>query len=314
MPLVIALAFIPSPSFNGFSLGPLRVNLYGLCIAVGIFLAYWIARRRWEARGYDGNDISEIVIWVVAAGVVGARVYQLFTGYSWDEDGIAGTIRIWEGGLSIWGAVLGGTIAVIVLARIKHLDLLALMDAIAPGLAVAQACGRWGNYFNQELFGKPTTLPWGLEIAPQYRPAGYETFATFQPTFLYESLWCLAVAGAIVLAGRSVRLRKGQGFALYLFLYPLGRFVFESLRIDKSEVILGLRFNAWVALLVAAFGLGWFLWLGKRGPEYPEGFPLRRLPARQERVGAPASPAAEPSDVPDAGSGGNDAEAGPPDA
>ena len=113
---MIALAFIPSPSFNGFSLGPLRVNLYGLCIAVGIFLAYWIARRRWEARGYDGNDISEIVIWVVAAGVVGARVYHLFTGYSWDEDGIAGTIRIWEGGLSIWGAVLGGTIAVIVLA------------------------------------------------------------------------------------------------------------------------------------------------------------------------------------------------------
>lgn len=288
LPCPFMISFIPSPSFNGLSLGPLRLNLYGLCIAAGIVVAYWIARRRWEARGYDGTQISEILLWVVAAGVVGARVYHLFTGYSWEDDGIAGTIRIWKGGLSIWGAILGGAIAVIVLARRKHLDLLALMDAIAPGLAVAQAFGRWGNYFNQELFGKPTTLPWGLEIAPQYRPPGYETYETFHPTFLYESLWCLAVAAVIVVLGRVVRLRKGQAFAAYLVLYPLGRFFFENLRIDESSVVLGLRFNAWVALVVAGFGVGWFAWLAQRGPEYPPGIPMRRVPAADESNGGDA--------------------------
>lgn len=289
------LSFIPSPDFNGFSIGPIRVNLYGLCIAIGILLAYWITRRRWEARGYDGSQISEILLWVVAAGVVGARVYHLFTGYSWDDGGVLGIFRIWEGGLSIWGAILGGGIAVIVLAKRKNLDLLALLDAIAPGLAVAQACGRWGNYFNQELFGKPTTLPWGLEIAPQYRPLGYEYAETFHPTFLYESLWCLAVAGIVVLLGRAFRLRKGQSIAAYLFLYPLGRFFFENLRIDKSEVLFGLRFNAWVAVLVAVFGLGWFLWLARWGTSYPDGLPLRRLRSRSEAGGEGSAGAVEPS-------------------
>lgn len=282
------LASIPSPDINGFALGPLRVNIYGVCIAVGVVAAYWIARRRWEARGYDGNQISEVVLWIVGAGVVGARVYHLFTGYRWNDGGLLGTVKIWEGGLSIWGAVLGGAVAVIVLSRVKHLDALALMDAITPGLAVAQGIGRWGNYFNQELFGKPTELPWGLEISLDRRPLGYENFTTFHPTFLYESLWCFAVAGIIVMLGRQFRLRKGQSFAAYLFLYPLGRFFFENLRIDKSEFILGLRFNAWVAIAVGVFGAGWFFWLARRGNEYPEGYPLKRLP--QVERGEPEVP------------------------
>lgn len=272
------LAAIPSPDTGVVHLGPLPIHMYGVCIAVGVLVAVWIAERRWAARGHNPKEIAEMALWIVGAGVVGARVYHLFTGYSWNDGGFWGIFEIWKGGLSIWGAVLGGTIAVIVLARIKHLDLLALMDAIAPALAVAQAFGRWGNYFNQELFGKPSTLPWAIEIAPVHRPPGYEQFATFQPMFLYESLWCLVVAAIIMTVGRQFRLRKGQCFAGYLFLYPLGRFVFENMRIDKSSVLFGLRFNAWVALLVMAFGAAWFAWLARRGPVYPDGIPMKRVP------------------------------------
>lgn len=293
---VSIVASIPSPASGVFHVGPIPLHMYGICIAAGVLVAVWIAERRWEARGHDPKEIASLALWIVGAGVVGARVYHLFTGYSWNDGGFWGIFEIWKGGLSIWGAVLGGTIAVIVLAKVKHLDTLALMDAITPGLAVAQAFGRWGNYFNQELFGKPTTLPWGLEIDLVHRPVGYEQYSTFQPTFLYESLWCLAVAGIIVLLGRRFRLRKGQSFAAYLFLYPLGRFVFENMRIDKSSVLWGLRFNAWVSLLVMAFGAAWFLWLAKRGTAYPDGFPLPRLPKQEpgENADAPASDDAEP--------------------
>jgi prolipoprotein diacylglyceryl transferase len=257
------IASIPSPPFNVIELGPIKIHIYGLCIAVGVIVAILIAEKRWKARGHDPSEVGRIALWIIGGGVVGARVYHLFTGYSWHDNGFWGIFEIWRGGVSIWGAVLGGAIATIIVARVRHLDTLALMDAFAPAIAVAQAIGRWGNYFNQELFGRPTSLPWGLEIDFVHRPIGYEQYTTFQPTFLYESLWCLAVAGMVVLLERKFRLHKGQSFAAYIALYPVGRFVFENLRIDTASVILGLRLNAWVSILVMLFGVGWFVWLGK---------------------------------------------------
>src|SRR4051812_4145808 len=166
-------------------------------LALGVVAAAYVSERRWVARGGDPKTIGQIAVPVVISGVVGARVYHLFTGYSWSDHGLIGTVQIWKGGLSIWGAVGGGLIAVIVLAHRRHLDMYMLMDAIAPGLLIAQAIGRWGNYFNQELFGRPSGLPWALEIDPAHRPVGYASDKTFHPTFLYESLWCLLVFGII---------------------------------------------------------------------------------------------------------------------
>ena len=160
----LVLSYIPSPGQSVVQLGPLQLRAYGLMLAIGVLAATKIAARRWKHRGGDPKIIGEIVVPVVIGGVIGARLYHLFTGYRWSRDGVAGAFEIWRGGLSIWGAVAGGLLALIVVARIKHLDALALADAIAPGVAIAQAIGRWGNWFNQELFGRPTGLPWALEI------------------------------------------------------------------------------------------------------------------------------------------------------
>jgi phosphatidylglycerol---prolipoprotein diacylglyceryl transferase len=263
------LGSIPSPDNGTIDLGPLPLHAYGLMLAIGVIVATLIAERRWVARGYDREAFMSIVVWVVIAGVVGARVYHLFTGYDWDQDGIVGAFEIWKGGLSIWGAVGGGFIAVVVLSRLKHLDTLALMDCIAPGLFAAQAIGRWGNWFNQELFGKPSDLPWALEISPANRPLAYLDQPTFHPTFLYESLYCLIGLAVLLLVERWFRLRKGQAFALYVALYTFGRFFLENLRVDPSEKLGPLRFNAWVSVVLFVTGVTWFIWLGRRGREYP---------------------------------------------
>jgi prolipoprotein diacylglyceryl transferase len=260
------LANIPSPSRGVIELGPFELHAYGLMLALGVLVAAKIAERRWAAWGHPGKEIAEIFIPVVIAGVVGARVYHLFTGYDWDAGGLAGTVKIWEGGLSIWGAVAGGAIAVIVMARVKHLDTLRLMDAIAPGLAVAQAIGRFGNYFNQELFGRPTDLPWGLEIDPTKRPPNALGEDTFHPTFLYESLWCLLVAGTIVWLERNRGLRRGQAFALYVSMYTFGRIFFEWLRVDPASELFGIRFNLLLSAVLCVAGAIWFVWLGRHEP------------------------------------------------
>ncbi|HWS47299.1 MAG TPA: prolipoprotein diacylglyceryl transferase, partial [Acidimicrobiia bacterium] len=187
------LAYIPSPPHGIVHIGPVPLHAYGLMLALGVLAAAKIAEMRWVRRGNAQKDFAAIVVPVVVAGVVGARIYHLFTGYKWSQNGIVGTVEIWKGGLSIWGAVAGGVIAVAIVGRRRHLDVVELLDVIAPGLALAQAIGRWGNYFNQELFGRPTTLPWALKIDPAHRPAGYTQYATFHPTFLYESLYCLAL-------------------------------------------------------------------------------------------------------------------------
>jgi prolipoprotein diacylglyceryl transferase len=159
-----------------------------------------------------------------------------------------------------------GAIAVIVLSRRHHLSTLVVMDCLAVGIVLAQGIGRWGNWFNQELFGKPTTLPWGLEIAAVHRPPGYEQFATFHPTFLYESIACFVIVGILLLAERTARLRQGQTFALYVALYTFARFFFENLRIDPAHDIGPLRVNAWVSLVVCCAAVGWFVWLARHSP------------------------------------------------
>ena len=219
-------------------------------LALGVLAAATIADRRWRRAGNDSKVIGELAVPVVVAGVIGARIYHLFTGYKWSEDGIAGAFEIWKGGLSIWGAVAGGLLMVVFLARRRHLDTLALLDAIGPAVVVAQAIGRWGNWFNQELFGRPSKLPWALEIDPAHRPAGYELTKTFQPTFLYESIWCLIIFATIVWLERNRGLVKGQAFALYVAMYTFGRIFFEWMRIDPASKIFGVRFNLLLSVVL----------------------------------------------------------------
>ena len=261
--IVNTLAFIPSPKHGIVHLGPLPLHAYGLMLALGVVAAAKIAHHRWTQAGRDPSVINEIAVPVVVGGVIGARIYHLFTGYKWSESGIVGTIEIWKGGLSIWGAIAGGLVVLAFLARRRRLELLPLTDAIAPAVAVAQAIGRWGNYFNQELFGRPSRLPWALEIDRANRPAGYSQFATFHPTFLYESLWCLLVFAAIILVERNYRLRHGQTFAMYLALYTFGRTGFESLRIDDATRIFGVRFNLLLSATLCVGGVAWFARLGR---------------------------------------------------
>ena len=268
--LPIILASIPSPSNGVVRIGPLPVHAYGVMLAVGVLVAIRIAERRYEKAGHDPAVIAEMGVAVVVSGVLGARVYHLFTGYDWDSGGLLGTLKIWEGGLSIWGAVAGGLIAVLVIARRRHFDTFPLMDAMGPSVAVAQAIGRWGNWFNQELFGGPTDLPWGLEIDPEHRPDGYLDKSTFHPTFLYESLWCLAVFATIVWAERRLRLRRGQPFAMYVAMYTFGRFFFEQMRVDPASKILGMRFNGLLSAGLCIGATAWFVVLGRRAPAEPE--------------------------------------------
>ena len=263
------IASIPSPEQGIVHIGPLPLHAYGLMLAIGVIVAATIGEKRWVNSGHAREEFAGVVVPVVIGGVVGARVYHLFTGYDWSDGGIVGALKIWKGGLSIWGAVAGGLIVFLVLARRRHIDTLAFMDAVAPGIVLAQAISRWGNYFNQELFGRPTSLPWGLEIDLAHRPTGYEQYATFHPTFLYESLWCLMIFGALLLAERKFALRRGQVFALYVALYTLGRIFFESLRIDDATKLFGLRFNLLLSVALCVFGIAWFVWLGRRPQSEP---------------------------------------------
>jgi len=258
------LAFIPSPSTNAIHIGALQLHLYGLMLAIGVLAAYTVAEWHYKRQGYDPSDISRIAVVTVVCGVIGARVYHLFTGYRWDQDGISGAFQIWKGGLSIWGAVAGGAIGVIVMCWRLKIDVFPVADAMAPALATAQAIGRWGNYFNQELFGRPTRLPWGLEIDVAHRPARYLAERTFHPTFLYESLWCLIILATVLSVERRFRFRKGQAFALYGAMYTFGRIFFEWLRVDAASKIFGIRFNLLLSAVLCAIFVGWFVLLGRR--------------------------------------------------
>ena len=258
-----SLAFIPSPKNGILRIGPLPLHAYGLMLALGILAAATIAQKRWKDARRDPAILRSLVVPVVIGGIVGARIYHLFTGYSWRDLGVVGTVEIWRGGLSIWGALGGGLVVLAFVARRRHLELLVLLDAIAPAVAVGQAIGRWGNYFNQELFGRPTTLPWALEIDRAHRPIGYAQFHTFHPTFLYESLWCLLVFAGITWVERHFRLRRGQAFFMYLALYTFGRTGFEALRIDDATRIFGARFNLLLSASLFVIATVWFVRLGR---------------------------------------------------
>jgi len=259
------LGSIPSPGESVIHLGPIPLHMYGLMLAIGVLVAARVAEVRWVRRGHTAKEFSDIVIWIVVWGVVGARLYHVVTDYQLFEDDLLKAVRIWEGGLAIWGAVIGGAIAAIVLCRRRNLDLGDLLDCIAPGLVFAQAIGRWGNWFNQELFGGPTTLPWALEIDLANRPAEYVQYATFHPTFLYESLYCFALGLALIWIDHHVKLKKFQLFALYCMGYTAARFVFEAMRVDPANTIGPLRVNGWVSIIVFLGALVWFLWLRTHG-------------------------------------------------
>jgi prolipoprotein diacylglyceryl transferase len=257
------LASIPSPSQGVWNLGPLPIRAYALCIIAGIVVAVWWGNRRYVDRGGQPGVIMDVAIWAVPFGIVGGRLYHVITDHQLyfgpGGAGFLAALRIWDGGLGIWGAVTLGAVGAWVGARRAGVLLPPVGDAVAPAVAIAQAMGRWGNYFNQELFGAPTNAPWALQIDPAHRPAGYEQFATFHPTFLYESLWMIGVALVVVWADRRYRMGHGRVFALYVLLYCTGRLWIETLRIDEANHILGLRLNVWTSILVGIGALAYLV-------------------------------------------------------
>ena len=264
---------IPSPSLSSFSVGPLTIHFYALCIITGIAAAIWIVRKRYANLGGNPDDVSEVAIWAVPFGIIGGRIYHVITSpaqYFGANGNPVDALRIWEGGLGIWGAISLGAVGAYLYFRTHKttLNIRQLLDSLAPGIVVAQAIGRIGNYFNQEVFGKPTELSWGLEIDPLNRPDGFESYATFHPTFLYELLWCLVVAVLLIkLPGflKQITSKQGDIFALYILGYTLGRVWIESLRIDEANLILGLRLNIWVSLIVLITASAYLIASKRRG-------------------------------------------------
>ncbi|GAB3193368.1 prolipoprotein diacylglyceryl transferase [Geodermatophilus arenarius] len=257
------LASIPSPAQGVWHLGPFPLRAYALCIIAGIVAACWIAEKRWVARGGRPGEVLDIAVWAVPFGILGGRLYHVITTpqpYFGEGGDPLRAFAIWEGGLGIWGAIALGGVGAWIACRRRGIPLPAFGDAIAPGLLVAQAVGRLGNWFNQELFGRPTTLPWGLEIDAAHRPDGYEAFATFHPTFLYELLWNLAAAAVVVWADRRFRLSHGRAFALYVALYCAGRLWIEVLRIDDANRFLGVRLNVFTCIVVGLLAVAYMLW------------------------------------------------------
>jgi prolipoprotein diacylglyceryl transferase len=255
------LASIPSPGSNAIHLGPLQVRAYGLMIALGVLAAVWLASRRAERFAVASrDDISHIATWAVPAGVIGARIYHIVTDWELFRDDPVRMLRVWEGGLGIPGGMALGVLVGVWRARKRLGRVGPILTVATPALPLAQAVGRLGNWWNQELFGRPTSLPWGLRIDPAHRPDRYAAFTTFQPTFLYEALGNLLLCvGIIWLTGR-LRLRPGRVFCLYVLGYGLLRLAVESLRTDFANTIAGLRVNTWVSMLLIAGGGGFLIW------------------------------------------------------
>jgi prolipoprotein diacylglyceryl transferase len=275
------LAYIPSPHTGVVHVGPLTLHMYGLTLLVAIVACIWLTGRRWIAQGGDWDLVMRVAVWGVAFGVIGARAYHDVT--SWNEVPTPkwkGIFEVWQGGLGIWGGILLGTLAGAIVIRRSNASVRRFLDAAAPGLLLAQGLGRVGNWWNQELFGKPTTLPWGLKIDANHQPAQYFGHSTYHPTFLYELIW--DVIGVLVLLWIAKRFRiKAPGlFALYVSWYTFGRFFEELLRIDPSHHFAGLRLNAWVSIVVFVASSAFFVWwqfFHREGPA--EGVePRRRVP------------------------------------
>jgi prolipoprotein diacylglyceryl transferase len=284
MPTVLS---IPSPSRAVWEIAGFPLRAYAICIILGIIVGMMIATRRWRARGGTADSMELVVTVAVPCGIVGARLYHVATDYElYFAPGRhpVDALKIWQGGLGVWGGIAFGVLGAALVARRRQIRLAALLDAVAPGVLVAQAIGRLGNWFNQELFGRPTTLPWALQIDLQHRPPGFEQFETFHPTFLYEMIWNLAAAVVLVLLDRRLRLGHGKVFALYVLLYTAGRFWIEALRIDPVTQIAGFRLNNYTSLILFLAALAWLIWLS------------RNRPGREEVVEGPDPADADASD------------------
>jgi prolipoprotein diacylglyceryl transferase len=291
----VLLASIPSPSSGELDLpGPLpSVHAYGLTLLVAIVAAILMTRWRWGDREGGTDLILRVAVWGVAAGIVGARLYHVIT--SWGDvpdPKWQGVFKVWEGGLGVWGGILFGVLAGAWVVKRSGVSVLEFMDAVAPGLLLAQAIGRFGNWWNQELYGKPTDLPWALEIDDAHNQ-DYSPGTTFHPTFLYEALWNGVGVVVLLLVDRRWRIRPPALFALYVAWYTFGRFLLEQLRVDPSKMFWDMRINAWVALtLFVASSLFFIYWqiYDRRLP----GFGLRRTrrtagPKKQPAMAVPRS-------------------------
>ncbi|GHE40167.1 prolipoprotein diacylglyceryl transferase 1 [Streptomyces longispororuber] len=288
------LAYIPSPSRGAIELGPFPLRGYALCIIVGVFVAVWLGNKRWIARGGQPGTVADISVWAVPFGLVGGRLYHVITDYQLyfgDGRDWVDAFKIWEGGLGIWGAIAFGAVGAWIGCRRRGIPLPAWADALAPGIALAQAVGRWGNWFNQELYGRETDVPWALKItsSDDGRIPG-----TYHPTFLYESLWCVGVAVLVIWADRRFKLGHGRAFALYVASYCAGRFWIEYMRVDDAHEFLGLRLNNWTALAVFVLAVVYLV------------LSARRRPGREEVVEPSAGGGA-------LGGGGGEAEGGSSD-
>ena len=257
--------FIPTPSSSTLELGFFTFHFYALAILLGIVVAVWVTKKRYKALGGNPNEITDLALVVVPAGIIGGRIYHVITSpqkYFGENGAPIQALQIWRGGLGIWGAIGFGALAAFMFFKVKKtsLSFYQLADAIAPGLLISQGIGRFGNWFNAELFGSPTTLFWALEIPEESRPYGYENFATFHPTFLYEAIWCFLVAAIIMKFSFFKNFSKaGTVFIFYVLAYSLGRFFIEAIRIDEANLILGIRLNSWVSGLLIFGALALFL-------------------------------------------------------
>ena len=285
------LASIPSPSSGEIEVGPLTLHAYGFMLLLAIVAATTLTGILWTRRGGEWDLVFRVAMWGVAGGIVGARLYHVATSWSEiDDPKWKGILEIWEGGLGIWGGIGAGVLVGWIVIHRAGASMFAFMEAAAPGLLLAQAIGRWGNYFNEELFGVPTNRPWGLEISPENAAeAGYPGSDTFHPLFLYESLWSLLGVGVLLLLYRRGRVRPPGIFCLYVAWYTFARFFLEQIRTDDAHEYLGLRLNAYVSLVVFGLGIAAFVW-SQRRPERPRGrakpapAPARKMAVPKGRV------------------------------
>jgi len=266
------IAAISSPHSGLVHVGPLLIHMYGVMLLLGIAAATWLTGIRWVRWGGDWDLVYRCAVWGVAGGVVGARIYHDIT--SWNEvpDAWWGPFAVWKGGLGVWGGIAGGVLVGIWIVRRTGQSVSLMLDAVAPGLLLAQGIGRWGNYWNQELFGKPTSLPWGLKIEPLHRPSAYPLAETFHPTFLYEFLWDVLLVGVLLLVDRRFRIRRPALFALYVAVYTAFRAFEETLRVDPSKHFAGERLNFWVSIGVFILSAAAFVWIQfvRRGGKNPQ--------------------------------------------
>jgi prolipoprotein diacylglyceryl transferase len=266
------LASIPSPSISVFEIGPLNIHIYGILMGIAVATAYVLTVRRYEKFGGDRATAESAGFWAIVIGFVGARFAFVLPRLGDYSDNWLGVFRIWEGGIALFGGLTFGTVAALFVVHRRHGDLLMFADSVAVALPAAQAIGRWGNYFNQELFGTPTSLPWGLEIDPENRPRfadgslRYPGAETFHPTFLYEMLWNIGLIVLLVWLERHRKLRRGTSIALYMILYSTARFLLELIRTDSPYRFWGLSRNGWYSLLVIGAGLALLWWIYRRRP------------------------------------------------